>query len=414
MIDALELYNLIDTAFIEKDFRKDVKSSELIVKLSNTLDKLKPQADGNIHVVWIKARRPRFDEFYDFYSDDDPDEDSTDRDIDEETFAQYRTDYKKDFPFPFVWFRLGLIPTELKDGTVDFSVFLNDKLVMTVRRDQICGSIICEDVLKWALAESEKVVRAVQDGTYEQILQNIPYRYRVGEIKRSDLWEIIPEEKEGFFSHYKVREITKFFNNFKDDKISGIPISQMTTRIYYEAYLAFFNSLVGKKKTIFNLYCIDYFDEEIGYCNCKKPMLLGLTSISPNNPEAFERWFETRGQYVQWRMDLLNRTILSARVILRKDKNGYFFLVVGDTLNYNTNYSVITIANALFKEGYPVKVGHFDIISKQLKGDDYVSLPKDEYGYFNSISFPNGEIGNTFAKKVTWFFYDYSLRSETD
>jgi hypothetical protein len=123
-------------------------------------------------------------------------------------------------------------------------LFIDKSYVLSVNDQNSKKCIDGTSILEWAIAEAEKVVEAIRNGTYEtKILQSIPFIYRNGIIKRSDLWSIDPKVKKAFFADYKKRDIKRFFANFKEKEITGKPLPYMTARTFYEVCAVIYNSL---------------------------------------------------------------------------------------------------------------------------------------------------------------------------
>ena len=283
------------------------------------------------------------------------------------------------------------------------------------------------DLLEWSISEAENVVDKVREGTYRTtVLDKIPYLYRTGTIKRSDLWNIYPESKESFFEAYRKRDLEKFEKYFGAGKIGPKPLPWMTARLFYEACAVVYKAL-GRQREVRSYLFKESSEERKRYGDEKqtpKEMYYanadgrdnGLRDVPMDDPAAFEEWSQGKGEYYTFNgshpWEIIPAFDISLRMHLsaRKREMGYFFVLSGDSIPRTPE--TIIAANALYEAGYPVEIVGLDAIQKRLEGEDFLRVvPSNEMDLLGqTIHLPEGRIGISVARKVNWEFDEYALK----
>lgn len=423
-INALIISNYKNISGAWNAPKADEKTAGLIQKLAAVLDELESQGDDNLYSVWIKTRRPTFRQFYKYnYEYDVPYSKA-----DQKTLARATGEYKENYPDPAVWFELSVKHFERDPGVEFYGVFIDNSYVLAVNDLNGGSEEDATDLIEWAIEESEKVVDAVKNGTYGQMLKKIPYRYLTGSIRRRDLWEIDPKSKKDFFSRYKKAEIKKFFKNFKLYEPGITLLPEMTARIFYEACAVVYKALERDKKSKSfryqeieserNRYDGDPLTpKELYYANADGRDD-GLKNVPLDDSAAFEEWDRNEGPYYQsngthpWEIIPSFSTSFSMHLFPWKSKiSGYYFSLSGES-DLRAPETVIA-ANALIDAGYPTRVVRIEKIFNRLEGNDYVSIVPEEQAniYEDSIQLPEGDLGRKIAAKVKWDFETYKLKN---
>ena len=410
---------------IHDGFEADDKTKLLIIKLANILDELEPQGDDNLHTIWVSAKRPTFRQFYDYYYEYDyPYLEASKKEL-----KRAKDDYQEAYPYTKEWFRLSVKHFTRNPNEEFYAVFINNDYVFSINdinnRMRYDGS----DLIEWAIEESIKVIDAVKKGIYSsQILQNIPFEYRKGKIKRSNLWMACPEIKKNYFKYYKKRDIKKFLKTFDSKEIVGTPIPYMTARIFYEACAVIYKS-IGRKNRYQSYPYTANEDEKSHYGNVEqtpKEMYYsnadgrdnGLLNVPMDDPQAFEEWSNKKGPYYEfngshpWEIIPSFSVMFSMHLYPEKNEEGYYFYLSGSTELRMPD--TIVAANALVDTGYPVSISCYDEISNCLRGEDYVSIiPISEFDfYFGGIQLPKGDEGKAVAQKTIWKVDEYRIKSK--
>lgn len=186
-----------------KSFAAGKKTASLIIRLAEILDVLEPQGDDNLHTIWVYARRPTFRQYYNWhYGYDEPYSEAS-----KKTLQSAKEDYDDYYPLPKVWYRLSIKHFTRNPEEEFYAFFIYNNCVFTINDCNNNSVYDAEDLLEWAINEAEKFVGEVRSGTYKKtILDRIPYIYRKGKIKRSNLWDAYPKSKKEFFKPYKKRK----------------------------------------------------------------------------------------------------------------------------------------------------------------------------------------------------------------
>ena len=424
-INALQVKNYIRTNRILEALEAGKKTKEMIKELANILDQLEPHDHDNLHTIWISTKRPTFRQFYNYYYEYENPYKKASADLIEDS----KKDYAECFPDEKVWFRLSVKHFTRSMEEEFYGLFINYKYIFSI--NDFNSKVIREgiDLLQWAIEESKKAIDEVKKGTYKSnVLDKIPYKYRLGTIKRKDLWETLPEEKERFFSCYEIEEIEKFFKNYKSEKNNNPLLKVMTARIYFEACAVIYKAL-GRKKPLRTYRFVDSEPEHEKYkCQKQTPKEMyyanadcrdnGLKNVPMDDPDAFEEWLNHKGPFYEfngshpWEIIPAMSIHFSMHFYPIKDnKVEYCFIISGDSLIRAPE--TIIAANALAEAGYPIEVADWKKICDRLAGADYIEIVPDGESFFADDTFvlPGGENDIKIAKRVEWSFPDYKLKT---
>lgn len=290
-----------------KAFDAGEQTKPLIIQLANILDQLEPQGDDNLHTIWAKVPRPTFRQYYDYhYSYDLPYCEAT-----EKAIKKIQIEYENNYPTPKVWHRVS-VKHFTKEASIEFYGFFVDNNYLFSIND-CSDSAIREgtDLLTWAITEADAFVREVLNGTYKKnVLNKIPFVYRAGKIRRSDLWKAYPVSKRRFFKRFDRNAPKDFSKHFKSGKPDIPLLPNMTARTFYEACAVVYNSLGmhGDTKT----YKYQETDTERahygGIEQTPKEMYYaladgrddGLKNVPMDDPAAFKEWRDRNGPYYEF------------------------------------------------------------------------------------------------------------------
>ena len=283
------------------------ETEPLIVRLAGILDQLEPQGDDNLHIIWIKARRPTFRQYYDQeYGYDEPF-----KNADPKTLNRAREDYRLAYPVTYTWYQLGIRHFSRSEDEEFYALFLDDSYVFGINDCNSRETIEGTDLLTWAISEAEAFVREVRAGTVEQnILQNVPLIYRKGTVRRGDLWEACPDLKKKYLKNYKMREVRKFISYYRDEPSSRPGLLSMTARTFYEACGVVYTSL-GLHRDGSPFRYTETDEERLRYNGAEQTpkemyYLLadgrdnGLKNVPMDDPDAFDEWKAEKGPYFEF------------------------------------------------------------------------------------------------------------------
>lgn len=424
-INAMEIDCYKDIFRWDESFEAGEKTAPLIICLAKILDQLEPQGNDSLHTIWVKAHRPTFKEYYDrHYGYDEPYNEASVK-----TLKSAKEDYDDYYPLSKVWYRLSIKHFTRKLDEEFYAFFINNNCVFTINDCNNNRVYDAENLLKWAINEAVEFIDEVRSGTCQKnILEQIPYKYRKGTIKRSDLWEAYPKSKKEFFKSYKKRETKKFIKYFLSSTPGNAPLPEMTARTFYEACAVIYSALGIHHETA--TYCYKETDAERQYYNgvaqTPKEMYYsiadgrddGLKNVPMDDPKAFEEWDTKKGPYYEfngshpWEIIPSFSTSFSMHLYTRKIDGGYEFGISGSS-DIRAPETIIA-ANALYEVGYPVEVYGLEKIVDRIEGNDYLSVvPVSEDTFFRDcINLPEGDAGLAVAKKTIWEFDEYLLKDK--
>ena len=399
----IEAYRHGGSPFVS--YAAGVKTKPMLIRLAEILDQLEPQGEDALHTIWGKADRPTFRQFYAWhYEDDMPYRKAAD-----DVKKSARREYADLYPTPKVWYRLSVKHFPRNANEEFYALFIDDSYVFSVNDINSTQEYEDTELLRWAIEEAERFVAEVRKETYEKnILSKIPYDYREGRIKRGDLWEVHPEERERFYAGYKMDDVRRFLGEFSYGAVLNTPFREMTAGRFYEACAVVYTALgLCKEKTPKEMYyaVADGRDD-------------GLKDVSLDDPAAFEEWFNKSGaDYAfngshPWEIIPSMSLTNSMHLYPRNDENtGWHFLLSGESELRAPD--AVTAALALRDSGYPVEVYAYDIIADRLEGNDHLSVvSRNELVCFSeAIHLPDGKVGKAVAAKTTWKLDRYSMKN---
>ena len=400
------------------------KTAAMIIRLSKILDQLEPQGDDNLHIIWVKAARPTFRQYYDRYYGDERPYDKAGKRI----LASAEKEYKYDYPEQNAWYQLAVKHFTRRSNEEFYAFFIGNHYLFSI--NDCNSSLVYEDsdLLTWAVEEAESFVEEVRNGTCEKnVLEQIPFIYRDGKIKRSDLWAVNPNLKKEFFKDYKKSEIKKFYESFNSDNPGNGRLPEMTARKYFEACAIIYRSL-GRHRETKNHRFRESDEERAHYDGADqtpKEMYYaladgrdnGLKNVPMDDPAAFEEWDSNKGPYYEfngshpWEIIPSFSISFSMHLFPRKAKSGEYYFELSGKPDIRAPETVLA-ANALYEAGYPIKVDGLGEIIDRLKGNDYIYIvPIGESTFYrDSIHLPEGDAGLAVAEKTIWASSEYRLK----
>lgn len=423
--NAMEIDVYQHSRSLFKSYAAGASTKPMLIRLAKILDQLEPQGDDNLHTIWAKANRPTFRQFYELhYEYDTPYKEAT-----AEIIQSAREFYTDSYPTPKVWYQLSVKHFSRNPNDEFYALFIDNSYVFSINDTNSEQEYDDTDLLQWAIEEAEWFVEEVKNGTYEKnILNKIPYCYREGKIKRSDLWEAYPESKKHFYENYKMEDIEKFLSVFNSGKTVNTLLQKMTARYLYDACATIYTALgLHRENATYQFEESEAEHKRYGKSRqTPKEMYYaiadgrdnGLKNVPMDDPIAFAEWFHKKGPYYEfngshpWEIIPSMSTTNSMHLYPRNNETeGWRFLLSGES-EVRAPETVVA-ANALYDSGYPVEVYNFDIIANRFAGNDYISVvPKSESTYFfESIHLPEGKLGKAVAMKTIWKLNQYSMKN---
>ena len=422
--NELDIEKYIGSGDHWKSFESGEQTKQMIIHLAEILDQLEPQGEDNLHTIWAKVPRPTFRQYYEYhYGYDLPYHNTNDK-----TIKRIRKEYDETYPAPKVWHKLSVKHFTSKVSTEFYGFFIDNNYLFSINDCNDSSIREGTDLLNWAITEADAFVGDVLNGTLKKnVLNKIPFVYRVGKIRRSDLWKAYPISKRRFFKSFDRNVLKDFSKHFKSGNTAIPLLPNMTARTFYEACAVVYNSLRMHGET--NNYMYQETDTERahygGIEQTPKEMYYaladgrddGLKNVPMDDPVAFREWRGRNGPYYEfngshpWEIIPSFSISNSMHLIPRETPSGEcYFDLYGESPARMPD--TIIASNALYEEGIPFEISGLDKIFARIEGKDYISVvPISESAFFGDcIHLPKGDAESLVAKETIWEFDEYELK----
>lgn len=388
--------------------------------LRETLIDLAPLGKNeNAKSIWLQIPRGTLEDFGTFeeYEDDYIDT--------PEKFIEF---WQEEYPNEYVWYELTFVEEFDKSGDLFYhGISVGNKSIL---------SVLCEDPAReknpfgeddWTIAllnllnEAAKTsMDSLRKGEYNDHLEKeLPYKHRLGVIKRSDIWAFYPENKENVLEKISKETLEKLGKLIKSGKNNVEKIG----RIYDFRGNDFLKACsIGYKASGYDITDnktgeeLSLTDQYLRFADGRDEGLTGTghglnegPGIDMDDPDAWNDWFFDRNRLgghpwevcrggnsthvdlyvchdknsIEWKMRIDGA---SDDEIEEASKNwGYYFVVAGK----HRNSEAVNFYVSLSEAGYPVVLQNGDAILKKLKGEDLVGIvPWDRHTVYCDELFP--------------------------
>ncbi len=390
--------------FFDRRYLNPTASTERLISamepLFETLDSLAPYPKNNeTKVIWLRIPRGPIDD-YDSYEDM--------KEWGEvKTYEEYLNRWQEDYPDEYKWYRLVVVRVINNDGSLRFyGMLLNNEAVISASLD---GAFLD----KIGLYEEDSAVKLckiivpavrqsmslLKEGKYNEIVdKELPYWFRTGVIKRSDLWDFVPGNREWVYDGLTEEQVELFEKQIEsginnEDRIGRI--KEFTANDFFKACKLGYEA-IGKD-------CEGYSLPELymHYSDGRDEGLTGMghglnegDGINPDSPKAWDEWYfnSKRGGGHPWEvvpggssthMSLYvsnDKKDLEWKYRLgeisedeykeRLAKAGYYFCIGGLQRQYETVCFYLALSSA----GLPVIVYGAEELIARFDGADYVGV----------------------------------------
>jgi len=407
----------------------DEKSAEALRHAIDKLDIIVPHYEDNLLYFWIKEKRPTFKEYlrmtHQLTDYNEADEDVK-NDISEE--------YKSEFPYDEVWLECATKHFQYRDGTSFYCFFLDGYVMLETGKTNNNSAYNALDLVKWLDIRIDRTIQMVENGTYEtEILNKIPYRCLVGKMKRKDLWQILPDEKQNLLNLYHLDTVESFRGIFANGCNNIKQYRQISARAFYEACATVYKALsVRRERRSYQFIespeeqqrygaSIDVLTPKEQYYAIADGRDDGLSKVPLDDCEAFEEWRQRKGPYYDFNgshpfeiipsMSISN----SMHLYVRKMENGMFRFVLSGEASFRAP-DTIRAAVALNDAGYPVEVVGYDTMLERIDGEDEVSIETSEYGFLSDsiVSLEETDKADKIICAAKWNRDEYRLKLKSE
>ena len=358
----------------------DEKTEALIIRLFQTLERIKSHGDDKVRRFWITAPRGPFEDYL---------EDCADSDCTEEEARKW---YYADYPDEIKWYEFSSITREDYYG-----VFLANEYVLAVNDDNSSGyPMDASEFVEWLICKTKETIQALEDGTYNnRVREELPYKNRYGSISRRYYWDAFPEEREAFKENFTDEEIRKFLDYV--DYQSGVgrgnsdgedAYVDMTARDYYEACAIGYKAAGYEDRRSWRF---EDSEEEHKRYGDKTPKEMyysyadgrddGLSKVPVDDAEEFEKWFHKKGDYYEsngshpYEIRPSGSIRYSIHLIPRKregSEDRWYLALSGDA--YVTSIETIKMFIGMREAGLPVVLGNAEGIADRLRETDTIGI----------------------------------------
>lgn len=384
-----------------------------IEPLFRLLEPLAPiKCNSDAKEIWIKVPRGTLEDYC--YGEE----------LDSETFREAWLRY---YPDEFKWYRLFVAKYVDQDGSVNcFVMRLNQSSVISAvkvwrssEKPKYFEEKDFEKLCELLTPAVEQSVKLLKEGKYnEYIEKELPYKCRVGVIKRCDLWRLEPKYKDevyGNLSEDKIIKLKRIIESGENDRDRIGRIKDFTANDFFKAcklgYEAIGHDCEGA--SLPELY--------IRYSDRRDEGLTGLgvnpyhePGIAFDDPKAWDEWYFHRKQRDSGHPFEVAPGYYHLYVWQDKEDSemgGYYFDLGGST-NYPNEVisSYLAIRDAGFPIFFPGGEGFID----SFEGSDYIGIvpiQMSEYEcaefipdeYENVGDYVNAdEIKDNWVDKITW------------
>lgn len=335
----------------------DETTQDIIKEIFQYLHTITPVLQNDVYELWIIAERGTLEDYGDYeellaYGE-------------VSGYSEFESLWQEEYPSETVIYRLRAVENP---STGYIGLLINHRMVIEVDPRKERGPFLdVSDFSMWLLSEVKRCCALVENGTYNAYADSIvSYEKRVGTIRRSEYWEIFPEERKQFFENISQTEIDEFIRCINENApVTAIP--EMTADTFYHCcalgYTAMGYACSGMKPKELYLKYADGRDD-------------GMSEIEDNSPEAFLNWYHGRDKIGHpWEVCRGgNSTHISLYVYT--NENGFYFSLSGSA--ESRCIETVKFYLALRGDGYPVKMHEGEQLVQRFLGNEKIGIVPDD------------------------------------
>lgn len=375
----------------------------LLSAVTPLFDALKPLAplkhNDECKAIWLRIPRGSIND-YDSYEDM--------KEYGEvDSYDEYEARWHEDYPDEYIWYELVLVQSFDRDGSLRYyGMSLGNKSVISATLDersfQDHSPYFAEEAAIKLCSLIAPAAQASMDlllsGKYNDLVAaKLPYQFRTGVIRRSDLWKYEPEEKERAYDRLSEEIVHQFTQLIRSginnaDKIGRI--KDFTANDFFLACKIGYEA-IGKDCNGFSLpdLYMHYSDGRDEGLTGKGHGLNAGDGIDFDSPSAWDRWyFSNRGGGHPWEvvpggnsthveLYVMNDRrelgwFLRSGKITQQDYDkritdaGYYFSISG----LQRQYEAVSFYVALTAAGMPVVISDAEELLARFEATDYIGI----------------------------------------
>ena len=409
---------------------------EAVAPLCRLVSPLVPiDSDGEVRALWLRVPSGTIEDYESF------------EDMmawgEAETYEGYVTRWHEDYPDELSWYRPVVVQSfDAKDNLRYLGVSLGNKTIVSASADdrfsdlqrghyaEDVACLICTKVLP-AAQESIELLLA---GEYNSLVAaSLPYQFRVGVIRRRDLWEAEPDVRATDYDGFPEGAVREFRGLVRSgaNSADGIGrIREFTANDFFRACKLGYES-IGKE-------CgrLEPSELYLRYADGRDEGLTGEghglnegPGIDFDDPEAWDEWYFYRTQhgghpwevvpggnsthmelYVRHDMRDLEWELRSGDISEEEYANnlkdaGYYFAISGR----RRQFEAVSFYLALSRAGLPVVIEDAEQLLARFEGTDWVGVvPHHVFTRYCEGLFPDeyGDIidfTHVYRREDVWF-----------
>jgi len=334
----------------------DKTTKSQVLALLETLEALEICGDDERKELWLWAKRGSIDDFgaYEEYLEAG----------EVESREEFQELWEYYYPEPMKWYQLITITY----NKVHY-VFFGDELVFEIHPEpQQDYSVDNSELAAWLISASEHAIQLLQAGSYnDYLVDNLPYKKRLGKILRSDYWRIEPEFKEAHLEGISPEEIQRFVQQIatQPERSPEARLPHMTSGLFFECcklgYGAnrYKNANTASARELY-LANADGRDD-------------GLLELDEQSADEFSRWYHDKSIFGGHPWEVCrggNSTHIS--LYANCDEQGWWLSLAGSS--WGRSVETVNFYMALIDQGYPVFLHDGAGLAEMLTGADYIGI----------------------------------------
>ena len=323
-----------------------------------------------------------------------------------ETYEEYENLWKQEYPEEYCWYELVAVKSFNRDGSLRYyGISLgHEHIISALTEDRALNDQgyyadgaackLCE-VIAPAVEAS---VSMLQNGTYNDLVAaELPYQFRIGVIKRSDLWDYEPDSKETAYDGLSEETVEKFrsliSSGINDEAHIG-RIKDFTANDFFKACKIGYEA-IGKDCegfTLPDLY-MHYADGRDEGLTGKGYGLNAGPGIDFDSPEQWDEWYYgsrcgghpwevvpggnsthvelyVRNDRRELEWNLRSGKIVQSEYDARIKTAGYYFFIAG----IQRQFEAVSFYVALSDAGMPVVIEGAEELLARFEATDYIGI----------------------------------------
>ena len=392
-----------------------------IEPLFEILNPLAPiRRNDAIKEIWIRVPRGAIEDYDDFERLKSIGEVSD--------FDDFYRQWLRDYPDEYKWYRLIAVRYYETNGKLHcYGMNLNEETVISAvlkwrsfNEPEYFEEKAFEKLCKLITPAVMESIKLLQDDKYNDLIaKELPYRYRKGVIKRSDLWIANPEYKEEVYrgiSDEMISRLKGIIASGENDEDRIGRIRDFTANDFFRACKIGYEAIGYKCKgfSMSELY-IQYSDRRDEGLTGRGVNPYDEPGIDFDDPKAWDEWYFHRKQRDSGHPFEVAPGYYHLYVWQDKTESetgGYYFNLSG---SHWCRREVISAYLAIKDAGFPISLSGAEMFVDSLEGADYIGIVPvhmseyefidqlpEEFGYIDDCIYADG-VKDGWLDKIIWF-----------